>query len=138
MRVRHEVDRHRFAAWPLAIVLAVVAGVGMLLIGMSAAPELRPGDAFQVKPRSALGATATGVTFSAGAAAWTQSGTCDPPYGDTGDGGGDGGPHAVLPPRVHLDPIGHHVVLSDAGAAAVPSRTPVILGCRGPPASVTH
>ncbi|MFJ8579928.1 hypothetical protein [Micromonospora sp. NPDC093277] len=136
MRVRQESDRHRSAAWALAIALAVVTGVGMLLIGMSAAPELRPGDAFQVKPRSAPGATATGVTFSAGTAAWTPSGTCDPPYGDSGDGGG--GPLAVLPPRAHLDPIGYLVVLPATGTAAVSSRAPVTLACRGPPASVTR
>jgi len=136
MRVHRKGERHRSAAWALAIALAVVAGVGMLLIGMSAAPELRPGDAFQVKPRSAAGATATGVTVSGTAAAWTPSGTCDPPYGSAADG--DGGLHAVLPPRAHLDPTDHVVVLPGTGIAAPPARAPVIVGCRGPPASVTR
>ncbi|WP_213452383.1 hypothetical protein [Rhizomonospora bruguierae] len=115
--------------------LGVVTGVAALLIGMSVAPELSPGDTLQVKPRSVAGATST-ATSSGSPGAWAQAGTCDPPLGS-----GDDAPtvaSAVLPPRVHPEPAGYVVALPAAVTRTPSSHAPLTPGCRGPPASTAH
>ena len=46
---------HRTPAGAIALALAV--GMGALLVGLSVAPQVLPGDTFRVVPRSIAGAT---------------------------------------------------------------------------------
>jgi len=49
--------RHRLSARTRALALGLAVGLGGLLVGLSVAPRLLPGETFRLKPRNAAAAT---------------------------------------------------------------------------------